>query len=152
MRVQPRVIVNYNQAMKTVLLLFGLATCVSCGGGGGSAPASSTPNSYAGVYSGTFFATGLDDGQMIIDVANNGVATGTVGSSALNEDGSLVGTVSNSGVANSRVSFPGYGVGAIYSTVSVTGGVLTGTGTESWRGKSYPISYTLTAQQTGHRQ
>lgn len=82
---------------------------------------------------------------MQITVSSSGAITGTVDSGALLETGPITGYVTTSGTSNATVVFQGNGTGTLHSTVTLAGGTLTGTGTESWKGNSYSLSYTLQA-------
>lgn len=93
-----------NRFSKAILLLLTIIALVGCGGGG-----TSTPNPYAGSYSGVWWAPGYpNEGESTITIDSEGRLTGTTSDTYTETyGGTLRGRVSTNGHFDVQVQYPG---------------------------------------------
>lgn len=100
-------------------------TILACGGGSGGGD--STPNPFAGTYTGTYsIPSASNNGTMAVTVTTGGAFTGTIRDVTLSMDGTVSGTLSNSGSLDATVRFTGVADSSVTGSLVLSGNNVTG--------------------------
>jgi len=131
-----------NRFSKAILLLLTIVALVGCGGGG-----TSTPNPFAGDYSGVWWASGYpNEGDCEITIGTDGLLSGNVTDNySESYDGTIRGRVSTNGRFDVQIQYPGYPTSYVSGTFSFSQtGALVGNGSQRYsNGTIVPINFEL---------
>lgn len=131
-----------NRFFRTLTLLLAVAALVGCGGGG-----TSTPNPFAGTYSGAWDSPNYPYyGNIAIIIGTNGRLVGEVTDEYTESyDGTVEGQVGSSGRFTAQIQYPGYPASSLSGTVTFSQtGTLVGNATQRLLdGTTIPVVFEL---------